>query len=55
MKCACCKKKTVMEFKCSCGFVYCIACRLPEVHKCAAPKEEKVVLVKVVADKVEKI
>ncbi len=54
MKCACCKKKTVMEFKCSCGHVYCLTCRLPEVHKCTPPPKP-VELVKVVADKVEKI
>ena len=55
MKCSCCKKKVVVEFKCSCAQVYCVTCRLPEVHKCVASKPEPVVLVKVVAAKVEKI
>ena len=44
-----------MEFKCACGVVFCLACRLPEVHGCTVKEEEKVVLVKVVAEKVAKI
>lgn len=44
-----------MEFKCACGVVVCLSCRLPEVHGCTVKEEEKVVLVKVVAEKVVKI
>lgn len=55
MKCSHCKKKVVVEFKCSCGCVYCVACRLPEVHKCSPEPPKPVVLEKVVAAKVEKI
>jgi hypothetical protein len=44
-----------MEFKCACGVVVCLSCRLPEVHGCTVKEEEKVVLVKVVAEKVAKI
>ena len=55
MKCSCCKKKTHVEFTCACGIVVCLNCRLPEVHGCVVKEKEKVVLVKVVADKVIKI
>ena len=44
-----------MEFKCACGVVVCLSCRLPEVRGCTVKEEEKVVLVKVVAEKVAKI
>lgn len=54
MKCSHCKKKVVVEFKCSCGCVYCVNCRLPEVHNCT-PDVKPIVLVKVVAEKLEKI
>jgi hypothetical protein len=54
MKCSCCKKKSHLEFKCKCGGVYCTVCRTPEVHGCSV-KPEPVKLVKVVAEKVDKI
>ena len=44
-----------LDFKCACGVVVCLSCRLPEVHGCTVKEEEKVVLVKVVAEKVAKI
>lgn len=34
MRCSYCKKSTVLEFKCRCDNIYCIKCRMPEVHKC---------------------
>jgi predicted nucleic acid binding AN1-type Zn finger protein len=55
MKCAHCKKKSHLEFKCGCGGVFCTACRTPEVHGCSIKVGEKVVLVKVVAEKVAKL
>ena len=55
MKCQCCKKKTTLEFKCGCGQSFCVSCRLPEVHKCDAKEGQKIVLDRVVADKVDKI
>lgn len=55
-KCSHCKKKTHIEFKCSCSNekVFCVKCRATETHACVVvyvPVE----LVKVVAEKVEKI
>jgi hypothetical protein len=44
-----------LDFKCGCGVVVCLKCRLPEVHGCTVKETEKVVLVKVVAEKVVKI
>ena len=55
MRCSCCKKKTHLEFKCECGAVVCMACRLPEIHGCTVKENQPVVLVKVVAEKVVKI
>jgi hypothetical protein len=55
MKCSCCKKKTHLEFKCSCEKVFCVSCQLPEAHKCEAKRDVKIVLEKVVAEKVVKI
>lgn len=54
-KCDCCKKKTHLEFPCGCQKVFCVACRTPEVHKCTDKKDSKVILEKVVAEKLEKI
>lgn len=53
MKCQYCKKKSHLEFTCQCKKLFCIACRLPEVHECTEYKSNPVVLVKVVASKVE--
>jgi len=55
-RCAHCKKKTHLDFKCRCSSekVFCSACRITEVHGCEIvykPTE----LVKVVPVKVEKI
>ena len=55
MKCEHCKKKTHLEFKCTCQKVLCVYCRTPEAHSCTEPKVEKVVLEKVVAEKIKKI
>jgi hypothetical protein len=55
MKCSCCKKKTHLDFKCACGAVVCMTCRLPEVHGCTVKEGQKVDLPKVVAEKVSKI
>lgn len=56
MRCFNCKKKTHLEFSCSCEHKFCVSCRLPEDHKCNVKREDKVVLIKVVADKlVDKI
>jgi len=55
MRCSCCKKKTHLEFKCACEKTFCVSCQLPEVHKCDVKRDVKIVLEKVVADKVEKI
>jgi len=55
-KCSHCKKKTHLEFKCSCSTekVFCVKCRASETHSCviAYPQVE---LIKVVPIKVEKI
>jgi hypothetical protein len=55
MRCHNCKKKTHLEFKCPCENTFCIACRLPEVHKCTATFDLTIKLEKVVAEKVSKI
>ena len=58
MKCTCCKKKVsdVMTFKCAdCSVVFCIKCRLPEVHACPTQVKKEVILPKVTAEKVAKI
>lgn len=55
-RCKQCKKKIgLMSFSCSCGEVYCIQCRLPEVHACPVKEVKEVVLPKVVAPKVAQI
>ncbi len=55
-RCAQCKKKMHMEFKCKCENMYCVTCRLPEVHACTVTVVEKVILPeKVVAEKVQRI
>jgi predicted nucleic acid binding AN1-type Zn finger protein len=53
-RCAKCKKKTAVTFACVCQHQFCTACRLPEIHACDPPKK-KVELVKVVAEKIDKI
>ncbi len=56
MRCYNCKKKTHLEFGCVCTHKFCVTCRTPEDHNCTTKKIEKVVLIKVVADKlVDKI
>jgi predicted nucleic acid binding AN1-type Zn finger protein len=55
MKCFNCKKRTHLEFTCQCKNVLCVSCLLPEVHKCPIDLKTKVVLEKVVAEKVSKI
>ena len=55
MKCSHCKKKSHLEFKCQCEKVFCIHCRLPEVHVCLNYVSKPVDLVAVVAPKVQKI
>jgi hypothetical protein len=55
MKCDQCKKRTHLEFKCPCGKTCCVACRTPEVHGCTEKYGVKIVLEKVVAEKIEKI
>ena len=57
MKCSRCKKKVPLGFTtaCACAGVFCLACRLPEVHECRAQVKEAVNLPKVVAPKVEKL
>jgi len=53
-RCAKCKKHTHLEFKCACGVTCCVKCRAPEEHGCLVDPG-KVVLAKVVAEKVNKI
>ena len=55
MKCSHCKKKTHLEFKCNCEGVFCVSCRVPEVHVCSNIVVKPVALEKVVQDKVVKI
>lgn len=55
MKCPCCKKKSHLTFTCRCMGMFCVACRTPEVHKCAYVVMEPIELPKIVAPKVEKI
>ena len=40
-RCTLCRKKTVMEFECTCKGTFCVTCRLPEVHTCTADKREE--------------
>jgi predicted nucleic acid binding AN1-type Zn finger protein len=55
-RCAQCKKRTHMEFKCKCENMYCVVCRLPEVHSCTVTVVEAVKLPeRVVAAKVDRI
>lgn len=52
----CNKKLKLTDMKCVCDFTFCINHRLPESHKCTYDfKKEKIVLEKVVRDKVIKI
>lgn len=53
----CNKKLKPVNFLCSkCNSVFCLSCRLPETHKCDYDfKQDKIVLDKVVKDKVTKI
>lgn len=57
MKCTCCKKRVSlgMTFPCACKGVYCVNCRLPEVHACPTEVKKEVILPKVTAPKIEKI
>jgi len=56
MKCKQCKKKLgAVTFPCACEGVYCVQCRLPEVHACPVKVVKEVVLPKVVAPKVQQI
>jgi hypothetical protein len=55
-RCSKCKKRLHMEFKCKCEKMYCVACRLPEVHSCTVTAVEKIVLPeRVIASKVDQI
>lgn len=51
-KCSQCKKRTHLIFTCQCPGVFCVKCRTPESHECKDYVAAKVVLVKVVAEKV---
>jgi hypothetical protein len=55
-KCSHCKKKTHLEFRCTCSIekVFCVKCRATETHHCIVVYEP-VPLIKVVAEKVDKI
>jgi predicted nucleic acid binding AN1-type Zn finger protein len=57
MKCAMCKKKlSAVTFTCACEKTFCVTCRLPEDHACAAQVKVSVVLPPaVIAPKVQKI
>lgn len=56
-----CKKKSMIEYKCRCGFVFCVKHKNPEDHKCTFDfrEEGKKMLEqknkKIVKDKVIKI
>lgn len=61
-RCLQCKKKTgMMSFTCKCNNIYCLQCKLPEIHSCSFDykKESKDILnktlEKVVPDKMNKI
>ena len=34
MRCAMCKKKIIFEYTCPCKGLFCIKCRVPELHNC---------------------
>jgi len=55
-KCSHCKKKTHLEFYCTCSSekVFCVKCRATETHQCTLVYVVTP-LIKVVAEKVEKI
>ena len=55
-KCSHCKKKTHLEFYCTCSSekVFCVKCRATETHQCTLV-DTVTPLIKVVAEKVEKI
>lgn len=40
-KCFHCKKKSYITMNCSCTKVFCMKCRLPEVHECTTDYKEK--------------
>jgi len=54
-KCSHCKKRTHLIFTCQCPAMFCVKCRTPEVHECKDYVVEKVVLPKVVADKLTRV
>ena len=33
-RCFECKKKALINFKCKCSNIYCIKCKIPELHQC---------------------
>jgi hypothetical protein len=33
-KCNFCKKKTLIQYNCKCGGIYCITCRYDDKHNC---------------------
>jgi hypothetical protein len=51
-RCVHCKKRTHLVFTCQCPGEFCVKCRTPEVHECKEYVTAKIVLVKVVAEKV---
>jgi hypothetical protein len=55
-KCSHCKKKTHLEFSCTCSSekVFCVKCLETETHQCALVYTVTP-MIKVVAEKVEKI
>lgn len=62
MKCSNCNKKMgLVTMQCKCKGVFCLQCRLPEVHSCTFDHigNEKITLAKklnkVIAKKIEKI
>ena len=57
-RCHCCTSKLKpVNFPCAkCKFVFCLNCRLPETHNCDYDfKQDKVILDKVVKDKINRI
>lgn len=62
-RCACCKKKLVLDYVCKCGKILCITHLQPENHECTynfkadgrLELEKKLVETHIVKSKVEKI
>lgn len=57
-RCQCCNSKLKpVNFPCKkCQFVFCLNCRLPETHNCDYDyTQDKVILTKVVKDKIDRI